>query len=420
MTAQTGSTSGKLASWAKTVIGALAGMLSGAAMMYLSPLVDKVVRPAKPVANFAIEQSGLTATFHNRSFGKGEGWWDFGDGSPLEPVSATEESVRHTYASPGIYTVKMTLRNLLGEESERTVTLQLESRSRPEPPAILALDAVPITPGAYAPATFRISSKVKNAALCVWDYGDERPLEFTTPDQEGEKLVTFSSPGSWVVKVAAVNGTEAAERTAIVYVDVPPRNAVTAILHVAEQATQVQRVETKEMIVESLVPNSKNSVQPINRLIPARQGYEIVAARCEPVSGKGRDLKVQVSADRRSVRLTGELIKTGNSQSLAVKVHLTQERRTRVSRPALPVTTTLPAPGSGIVPLPPVPPDWVDVQRQLRLELRDGDRIAWASAPLPQGAAVAIGNRTFSLSARPIGDQVRVDLADRSSRQGGS
>src|SRR5438128_1815112 len=84
----------------------LAGPMSGAFMMYLSPLLDKVVKPAKPVANFAVDHQGTTVMFHNRSAGGSEGWWDFGDGSPLEPVLAGQEAVSHTYANPGAYIAK--------------------------------------------------------------------------------------------------------------------------------------------------------------------------------------------------------------------------------------------------------------------------------------------------------------------------
>src|SRR5262245_37856789 len=163
--------------WLKAFYGTLAGVLSGAVMMYLSPLLDKVIKPAKPVANFAVDVEGLTVQFHNRSSSKADGWWDFGDGAPLEPVSADPETVQHTYVKPGTYMVKLKVRNLLNEESERTVTLNVETTSN-LPPAILSLEAVPVSPGSYAPATFRLVAKTKNASLCVWDNDEDRPLEF--------------------------------------------------------------------------------------------------------------------------------------------------------------------------------------------------------------------------------------------------
>src|SRR5579871_2432740 len=109
--------------WLKTIAGTVGGLLSGAAVMYLTAAFNQVVKPAKPVANFKYEFTGVTVRFQNLS-GSGQGWWDFGDGSALEPV-ANRDAVTHTYARPGDYTVKLSLQNILGEESERSVTVHL-------------------------------------------------------------------------------------------------------------------------------------------------------------------------------------------------------------------------------------------------------------------------------------------------------
>ena len=95
-----------------------------------------------------------------------------------------------------------------------------------------------------------------------------------------------------------------------------------------------------------------------------------------------------------------------------MRVVLTEERRTHVARPAVPVTATLTVPGSALVSLPPLPGDWLDPQRQLRLELRDGDRIVWPEALLPRGASVTLQQRRCSLTAQPLENQVRIDLLD--------
>src|SRR5262249_1515729 len=162
-----------------------------------------------------------------------------------------------------------------------------------------------------------------------------------------DRLVTFTKPGGYVIKLAAVNGKEALQKSEIVYVDEPPKGALTAVLNVTEQATRVEKVETPVTVAESFNPQNKGTVQAINRQVSARQGYEITEARLEPVSGKGgKDLRLQVASDRRSVTLTGELTKESGSLihhhttagNLVVKIVMTQERRTRVSRPPIPVT----------------------------------------------------------------------------------
>ncbi len=101
----------KKGGWWKGIFGAVGGMLSGVVVMYLTPWVDKVVKPPAPVANFSVQYDGATAQFQNQSQPRGEGWWDFGDGSPLVPVSTDTEFLKHTYPRPGDYTVKLAIHN---------------------------------------------------------------------------------------------------------------------------------------------------------------------------------------------------------------------------------------------------------------------------------------------------------------------
>ena len=89
--------SGKLAGWLKTLGGTVAGLVSGVVMMYVTGFVNNVVKPAKPVPIFSYDHENLAVTFHNRSTGGTSGYWDFGDGSPLEPISPKQELVTHTY-----------------------------------------------------------------------------------------------------------------------------------------------------------------------------------------------------------------------------------------------------------------------------------------------------------------------------------
>src|SRR5690242_15838452 len=182
----------KIAGWLKGAVGAAAGLLSGAVMMYVSPLIDKVVKPPKPVANFAVDHEGTTVTFHDRSAGPHTGWWDFGDGTPLEQVQANQDLVTHTYASPGDYTAKLSVQNVLGDESERVVNLHLEADpAHTDGPQVLSLDVFPPSSAPYAPATFHVAGKVKNAQVCFWDVNDGRTLELADGSETQERLLTF-------------------------------------------------------------------------------------------------------------------------------------------------------------------------------------------------------------------------------------
>jgi PKD repeat protein len=407
---------GKLSGLVKGIFGTATGIATGALVMYLSPLFDKVVRPSKPVANFQVQKEGFTVTLANRSAGAEEGWWDFGDGSALEPVTEEQPSIRHTYAGPGTYTARLKVKNFLGEESERVVAIVLESPTAAAP-AILNLEAVPVSPVPYAPATFRVAGLASNTELCVWDYGDQRPLEITpeAADKQ-EKMVTFNKPGDYTIRLAAFNGSQVVEKRTTVRVAEPPRGMVTAILRVSEQATQVIRKETEPVVViNDNRARSPGNVQQINRPIQAEPGFEIVAAQVVQPGKGSKDLALTVAADRRSALLTGQYVKDKNqpAASLVVKVKLIQELRRPVTRPPQPVTTLLTVPGAGVLPLPPVPPNWVNVQRQLRLEILDGDRNVLPPGPgLPPATVLTLQQRTCRLMATTQGDQVRINLVE--------
>jgi PKD repeat protein len=411
----------KLASRLKTILGTLGGLLSGAFMMYVSPLLEKAISPSKPVANFGVEYNGLTVTFSNQSSNGSEGWLDFGDGTPLEPISPKQTTVTHTYSNPDNYLAKLTWRSLLGDENERTVKIELES-PHTDPPTISLLEATPISVGAYAPATFRVECKTKGAKVLVWDCGDDRNLAFCTetPDCQ-DHFITFKKAGGYMIKVAAVNGEQAVQKSTIVYVDEPPPGSVEAVVTVTDQGTRVDKVETPMSVTASFPPHAKDNVYSFDRQIPAKQGFSITDARLEPVNDKGsRNVNVKIADDKQSVHLTGELVKDGGGlfnrstplPSLLMRVILTQQRQVPVKRPPIPVTGTLTAPGAVVLSLPPLPSTWTEPQRQLRLELRDGDRVVWPEGQLPHAAALTLNNRPCTLTATGLDSQVRVELAE--------
>lgn len=435
------SMAGKAKTWIKTIVGTLAGLFSGAVLMYLTPLIDRVIKPAKPVANFGYQAEGLTATFHNRSSGGSAGWWDFGDGSPLEPVAPHQDIVTHTYPRGGEFSAKLSLRNLIGDESERNVTVRVEL-PRNEPPAITSLDVVPVSPGSYAPATFRLVSKAKEAQLFIWDYGDDRPLDIGTDKDNGqEKMVTFDKPGAYIVKVAAVSGTQAAVKSDIIQVNVPPTGAVTAILTVSDEATRVETKTKAYTFADAMPPSSPESIYRISKQVPADTGYTITDVKLPLPPGRptlslqgktemlldpamlgiknARNLRLQVAADRRSVQLTGELVReTGMlkrnapAPTVALPVQLVQERRVPATRSAVPMTAMLTVPGSAILNLPPLPTDWVEPRRQARVELREGERVLWQESQLNRNALVTVHNKRCIVTATPTGNQVRIDLVE--------
>jgi PKD repeat protein len=424
--------------WLKPIFGALAGLFSGAVMMYLSPLLDKVFRPAKPVANFAADAEGMSVTFHNRSQGVHNGWWDFGDGSPLELIQAKEDIVNHTYTNPGDYSAKLVVRNCLGDSDERAVTLHLDERES-APPLIEKLEAIPISPGSIAPATFKVTSKVTNAQVCVWSLDDDRPLELVSHCTGGlERLVTFQKPGGYVIKLAAVNGNNAVEKSEIVNVMERPPGMVSAVLTVTDQATQVETVSTPFSFVEQFPSHLSQDVHDFEKQAPARQGFEItdvrllngitpgaslmgkdeLAVEAPFLTGMGmRNVKLKLASDHRSVRLSGQLArdpmhgkKKEQQPNVTVPVLIVQEKRSHAHRPPVTITASFSVPGSTLLALPDLPKDWVDAKRQVRLDLMDGDRIVIQESYLPRNRSIAVQNKHCVLNAEQLGDHIRIDL----------
>jgi PKD repeat protein len=433
----------KVSGWIKALVGAVAGVVSGAVMMYVSPLVQKVIEPAKPVANFGFAPpQGTTVVFHNRSTGASQGWWDFGDGSSLEPMVPNQEFMAHTYPHAGDFTAKLTVRNGIGQENERSLSVRLTSGSRPPagPPKIESLDAIPISPTSYAPATFRLVTKVRNAQVCVWDVGDERPLDVITENaNEPDKLVTFKKPGGYVIKLVAVNGTQHAQKSEIVNVLEPPTGTLTAYLTVTDQGQKIQAATTTYTFSESFPATSSDDVYRLSRQVRARPGFQIAEVRfplagdravrlpdkgdvpLEPgaFSGQGaRDLRLHLADQRQTLKLTGELIKeagrgtrSATLPSVVVPVTYVEEQRTPATRQSA-VTATLNAPGSTTLLLPPLPADWDQTRRQYRLELRDGDKVVWQEQELPRGAGFTFRNRRYTLTAVAEREQAHLVLAE--------
>jgi PKD repeat protein len=434
MTAQIPGKSG----WFKAAVGSVAGLMSGAFLMYVSPLVERVVRPDAPVANFEARTDGLKVTFANLSLGKGlEGWWDFGDGSPLLPLEPERDSVTHFYQKPGDYTVKLSVRNVLGDSNERSVPLHIEADGAAQPPRIAELKAESLTPEPYAPATFRVSGEVQGAQFCVWDTDEGRPLE-AQADGAGhkERLVTFSRPGNYVVKLAAFGDSQQDQKSVPVRVLECPRNSVTAVLTVDEEAVCMDRRERPYTFGASFKPDLKGDTCEFTRAVPASPGMRIgdvrvLATKGKPLAMKDarsmpldaaalgmknvRDLVLEKDADGKSLRLKGKLVR-GNKNAappgITLQVVLFEERRKPQSRCAVPVTATLCLPGSSVLPLPPLPPGWEKPTRKFKFELREGTRTVWQDRGLPRNKVVAIGGKAYLLTASPSGDRVQVSLAN--------
>jgi hypothetical protein len=424
----------KIRGWIKAVLTSIMGLFSGAILMYVSPLVTGAIKPGKPVANFAEFAQGLTVTFQNRAAGASEGWWDFGDGSPLEPFSATQEAVTHTYPHTGSYNVKLSLRNFLGEENERVSPVILDGGANNTPHIesfkVDPIKPAPTAPGtlktAMTPATFRVASQIKNTDLCIWSLGGPNPnIEVSNDNSPSqERLVTIKEPGFYTMRLVAVSGKQIDEKAESVVVIAGNSSAPSANLQVTYQAVHVQRTNKEANLHVAFPPDRKESSYPFTLTHMVEPDSQIIDAQFTK-PGKETSVKnptLTISKDKSKVVLTGELVKPAGITALkrnqplpkwTPTVSLTVERR---SEPVLktldPITIDVNLPGTTILPVPPLSSRWQIKGTMVHLELLDGATLVFKGSKLPIGTIVNFQNHPYRLTATQEPGHIRLDVID--------
>lgn len=420
---------GRMRGWIKGLVGATLGLFSGAAAMYGTALVDTVVKPAKPVANFAVSADGLTVTCQNYAAGE-SGWWDFGDGSPLEPFSPSAASVSHKYTKPGSYSVKLTVRNFLTDENERTVPVDLTGSPQALPPTIAALKVEPIGPRAVAPATFRIRGEVQNAERVLWDLGDK--VEVGTESGPFDRLVVFERPGQYPIQLIGHSGKQAVKQWAVVTVSPPSAGTLSAVLRVTDTGVRTQRQTMNETVP---LPVPASGTRSLEKVVHARPGHVIVEATVGTTKTAAvKSIRTEVSADRRSAKLIGEWTAVGEEgkraaggSNVLVPLALVEEKVVTLSAPPATVSGLFQANGSQqfvTLPLPPQALASAGATRKMALELRqafsDGRSRVVATVKdvqLPWTGQVNFGTEVWGVSspastvhAQQSGDGVAITI----------
>ena len=363
----------KSGGWLMAALIGLLGLGGGALGTYATAVVDRVVKPTKPVANFAVSADGLNLACQNHASGE-SGWWDFGDGTPLEPFAA-EQHATHTYAKPGNYTVKLTVRNYLGDENERTVPVDVKTATLDAAPKISAFAVQPVS-SAVAPATFRLTADVSQADSCVWDLGDGR-VEVTAGGKI-DRLVTFEKPGTFPISLVAHNGKTGAKQSTVTKVEAPRDGTTMVVLKVTDTGNKIERTTTTESVAVS-VPGEKVATA-FTKTVSARPGCTIAEATLGDAPATLKNLKMEVSPDKRTVKVTGEWAgdpkatnKAAGGSDALVRVKLTQERATPQPASVTMVTGTFAEVGSTIrtdLPLPPTLLGMNGGKREYQLDIR--------------------------------------------------
>jgi PKD repeat protein len=263
----------KKGGWLKAAVLGVLGLSGGAAGTYVTAVVEKIAKPPLPVANFAASTDGLTLTCQNHASGD-SGWWDFGDGSPLEPFSPETPSVTHAYTKPGTYSVKLIVRNFTADENQRSVPVEVAEvgKDGPNAPSVSDFTIRSVSPVAVAPATFRVTAEVKNAEHCIWDFGDGR-LEVADAGGKIDRLVTFEKSGAFLVQLFVHNGKQAAKQVSTVKVEAPDNGALTAVLTVTDTGTRTERVVRNPSV--AITAHSEKGTPEFTRTVMARPGFVI-------------------------------------------------------------------------------------------------------------------------------------------------
>jgi PKD repeat protein len=412
---------GTISGWIKAAVTSVIGLLSGAFIMYLTPVVNNAIKPAKPVANFATQASGLAVQFSNRSTGGVQGWWDFGDGSALEPFDPKLETAKHAYAKSGTYNVKLSLTSHIGEESDRTASVMVDADSVPRP-EIASFQLIPLDKNERAPATYRLLSQVKNASFCLLSVGDSRPIEVIGDGASQERYITYDEMGSFTVRLAAVNGKQLVEQTKTIYVSPNDESEPTAKLQVVYEAVLVERLPRDWRMYCGWEADPKASVSPFRREHPADLGCTIVSAELvnkDDKSAAARNLKLEIAPDKSKVIVTGELVKP--RALLAPKApppHWLAEVKVVMEHRSLPQTinrgdVTIPVNLNTAmkIPMQPVGDGWEIIRKQVSLQLWDGGRKVWEGSQAVANAKVTLNNKACLVTATPQSDSMllRID-----------
>lgn len=401
--------SGAISGWFKTAMGGTVGLVGGVAAMYATAVVDKVVKPAKPMANFSWKAEGLTVTCENRAVGE-SGWWDFGDGSALEPFEPNKP-VTHAYAKPGNYNVKLIVRNFLSDENDRTVPVEVGTATASATTATTSAQApaaqltvVPITPNPTAPATFKVTGQVSNAEKAFLDIvspgvtqaggaGNPNRIAVTPAGGVIETLIVVDKPGDHAIQLFGTKGNEVIKQVAFVKVAAPAEGSLAAYLRVTDSGTKVDtRVRTEQVAIA--VP-TKGAAKSFERTLTGLPGYQIQDVKIKsPLTKLSANLKATVAADKLSCKLTGDwagtpeaLSKLAGGSDLFVTLDMTCTKQEQV---VVPTTVSVRLTGNtGTTSLPPLPRGLTNPQRQIDLEMcvyrTTGERSVMATGRLVPG-----------------------------------
>jgi hypothetical protein len=411
----------------KVVVGSFLGLCTGAIMMYANAIFDKVVKPPKPVANFSVgEVDGLTVSLQSMASGQ-SGWWDFGDGSPLEAYEPDKPLVSHTYAKPGSYRVSLSVRNFLNEENNRGISVDLAAPTTSPnvlPPTIKGFKVEAIS-GTQAPATFKITGELENADEVIWRLGGKTE-HLTAQPGPIEKYVQLDQPGQQHIVLTALSKTRKEPQVMVQTVDIQAQKQAvyTATLTVIDSTERVEKLRRSETLAVRVRDGAGAATTGFQRVLAAPPNSTILAIELDK-SAKAvirRDtLKFEIAQDRRTATVSGTWAQTGDAlfreaggSDVPLPLIVTEERVQRLSPRTSQMSGVLDAKQQIVIQAPPNP--MPGVKRTMTVDfgllMPDGKRTSAASGPLDAAGnwtgKAKLGGKDYTIQARSVGGRVVV------------
>ncbi|MFT3881292.1 MAG: PKD domain-containing protein [Gemmatales bacterium] len=400
--------------------GGIVGLVVAGGLMWFTPLIDRFVKPAKPLANFASEDGGdsLTVTFKNLSQNAKEAKWDFGDGTPLEIVAGTQTEIKHKFKKANTYKVKLVVKNVVDQEDSRESQIAVGVK-----PQILDLSMKPIdqkTKPFTAGVKIKFEATADLDADVEWDFGDGIY-------QQGKETVVheFPLPGKQLVKVRAVLGHSKGSPS-IQEIEVLPQSGLVTTGGVASPTVvpNTKRHTSATLSVEVAVRSQLTAdVLRLNRLqtvnssgkvtngnvvvsIPVTPGYLIKSARFEPTTLKKSsnviNESVMTSEDGKSVLVKAQLTKPGTEYHLNVGVAYIEEVNPAMKKESTAVST-LPGTPSMVLPL--------GNRHELEIKYQDQTVLKLSDLPI-QASEFTVEGRRYAVTASKDGGQVKIMMRE--------
>lgn len=407
--------------------GGIVGLVVAGGLMWFTPLIDRFVKPAKPLANFATEEDAdtMTVTFKNLSQNAKQAKWDFGDGSPIEIINGDQPEVKHRFKKANSYKVKLVVSNVVNQEDSRESTIAVGLK-----PQILDLSMKPVnqtTKPYTAGVKIKFEATADLDADLEWDFGDG-----IYQANKDTVVKDFPLPGKHLVKVRAVMG-HAKGAPAVQEIEVLPQSGIvttggvqtpsgttrtgagrtapiTLSTEVIIRSKLTPDVLRKERL-QSVVSQGKVTGSMMQETIKATPGYLIKSPRFETSTLKKTanviNESVTTSEDGKTIIVKAQLNKPGTDYRFTSAVSYVEELDPSVVKESRAIQT---APGSSQLDLP------QGSLHELEIKFRDQTVVKYGDLPF-KAEEFSIGGRLFEVTCVKSGNKVKVQMRELNRQQ---